>query len=244
MNVPYLIADLIRRGNLQEWVNCRFKEPRAVVLDRRDIDYIVTKDGLRFVMSPDVHCATSIYWRYRFDDILPHDHVIDLGANVGGFAILASRYTDEPVMAVEPVRAKILRDNIVLNNAPVCAYEYAISPEGTTKVTWREQTKEVPCMTLGQAIHMNGGCDFLKMDIEGAEWSINPSDLDNVRRIEGQLHMPYVGFKHPLIDYLKKNYMIWWQSNKPPRDRPCLPMYGHLPTNPVFHALRRNLHDD
>lgn len=240
MDIEYLLKDLKRRGwDIQQWVNARFKEDRAAVIDRTDIRSIRTVDGLEFVMSPDIHCATSIYWRYKFDDIKPSDRVIDLGANVGGFAILASLVSDYTVLAVEPVRYEYLVQNIALNNAQVVALHKGLGYGNAVRVKWREQESIVFTSSLGRFIAINGGCDFLKMDTEGAEWDLVPEELEGVRRIEGQLHYPHKDFEHPLIDYLERYYDIEWQGCVPPSNRPCLPMQRPEPLNPIFHAWRK-----
>ena len=48
----------------------------------------------------------------------------------------------------------------------------------------------------------------MKCDCEGAEWSIRPEDLDGVRRIEMELHMPPIGgpVNRALLDYIGKYY--------------------------------------
>lgn len=242
MDVMYLIRDLLRRRNLQEWMNARFKEDRAVVLDRTDIACITTFSGDHFLMTPDVHSATSVFWRYRFNDIRKTDKVIDLGANVGGFAICATHFTDNTIIALEPVRFDILMRNIVLNSVhtkviPICG---AIADSDFIDVTWREASSRVPGKTFSEILRLAGGCDFLKMDIEGGEWTITPDELDGIRRIEGQLHFPYKGFKHPLLDYIEENYYVEYSPNTPPETRPCLPQYTPYELNPVFHAERKD----
>jgi hypothetical protein len=65
-----------------------------------------------------------------------------------------------------------------------------------------------PSYPLGKIITMAGGCDFLKCDCEGAEWQIIPEDLEGVRRIEMELHIPPIcGPPNPaLLDYISRHY--------------------------------------
>jgi FkbM family methyltransferase len=240
MDIEYLLKDLKRQGwDIQRWLNARFREEGSIILDNTDISGIRTVAGLEFVMSPDIHSATSIYWRYKFDDLLPSDRIIDLGANVGGFAILVSLISNYTVLAVEPVRYEYLVQNIALNNAQVVALHKGLGTGTAKKIKWREQESIVFTSPLSRFIAINGGCDFLKMDVEGAEWDLVPEELEGIRRIEGQLHYPHKDFEHPLIDYLERYYDVEYTSNVPPDDRPRLPMYSPLSLNPIFHAWRK-----
>ena len=144
---------------------------------------------------------------YRFDDIRPEDMVIDIGANVGAFCILATRYSDT-VTAVEPVATDILRENIRLNNVNVKVIEGALGDGIPSEISWDEARVHVPTFTLRQIIGMAGGCSFLKCDCEGAEWLINPEDLACVRRIEMELHLPPIGGPPDpaLLDYIGRNF--------------------------------------
>jgi hypothetical protein len=237
MDVKYLIKDLFRY-DLQGWINARYKDDKEMVLDRSDIAYITTFHDNKFLVAPDIHSATSVYWRYKWFDILPTDKVIDLGANVGGFALLASRLTKERILAVEPCRFVTLVRNISLNDkihqiVPVCA------GIGSECITWRESDVIVPMIKLEELKNGLGGCDFLKMDIEGAEWTINPKELDGIRQIEGQFHYPHKGFTHPIIDYIEENFNIEYAPNIAPKHRPQLPQYVPDELHPIFHAVRK-----
>ncbi len=134
-------------------------------MHRKDAPLLTTDDGLTFRRMPPEADAIYLVGEYRFDDIQKDDLVIDIGANVGGFCIRAARRSDH-VLAVEPVLAEALRENIAI------------------------------------------GCDFLKCDCEGAEWTIQPSDLDGVRRIEMELHAPPIGgpVNRALLDYIGRHY--------------------------------------
>ena len=246
MNLLYLIRDLWQRKNLQEWVNCRFKDHRAVVLDTTEIAQVVLNNGLRFYMGPDIHSASSVYWRYNLHDIKRDDIVLDLGANVGGYSLAASQRTDNHVYAVEPVLYDWLIANIVLNDkfSQIKSIDAAIgSPQGRNiHITWRNMTRHTRVAELDKLID-NTDCNVMKMDIEGAEWKIDPECLYGLRMIEGQLHYDskqHMRSRPPLVRFLENNYNVWWQPAHPPKDRPCLPQYVHAPLSPLFHAIIRD----
>ena len=168
---------------------------------------------------------------YWFGDIRPEDHVLDIGANVGAFSIRAARYSPH-VVAVEPVTAEVLRENVRLNRAKVTVIEGALGDGNPAVIDWDDARVQVPTYTLGQLIGMAGGCDFLKCDCEGAEWLIRPGDLSGIRRIEMELHLPPIGGPPAgaLLEYIGDHYDFSIER------RPVHPSLGVMG---ILHASRR-----
>jgi FkbM family methyltransferase len=168
---------------------------------------------------------------YRFDDLEPDDRVIDIGANVGAFCIRASRYSHH-IVAVEPVTADLLRKNIRKNGVPVRVIEGALGNGNPIKVSWDETEVISLSYPLGKIITMAGGCDFLKCDCEGAEWQIMPEDLQGVRRIEMELHIPPIcGTPNPaLLDYISRHYHFGIERR---------PVHSALGVMGILHAEKR-----
>jgi FkbM family methyltransferase len=168
---------------------------------------------------------------YWFNDIRPDDRVIDIGANVGAFCIRASRFSRH-IVAVEPVTASILRENIRLNGVPVEVIEGALGDGIPEKVRWDDLEVVSPTYPLHTIITMAGGCDFLKCDCEGAEWHITPEDLTGIRRIEMELHIPPIsGPPNPaLLDYIGRHYSFEIERK---------PVHAALGVMGVLHAERK-----
>ena len=168
---------------------------------------------------------------YRFDDMRPDDRVIDIGANVGAFCIRASR-SSQYIVAVEPVTASILRQNIQLNEVPVRVIEGALGDGNPKKIIWDDCEVISPTYPLHTIIRIAGGCDFLKCDCEGAEWQIVPEDLAGVRRIEMELHIPPIsGPPNPaLLDYISHHYHFVIERR---------PVHTALGVMGVLHAERK-----
>jgi len=168
---------------------------------------VTTYDGVAFRRMPEGADAVYVVGEYHIDDIRPEDIVLDIGANVGAFCIRAARRSRR-VLAVEPVLTEALQENIRTNDANVTVVSGALGDGGTEQITWGDETVTVTTHTLGEFTGMAGGCDFLKCDCEGAEWSIRPGDLDGVRRIEMELHMPPIGgpVNRPLLEYIGEHY--------------------------------------
>jgi FkbM family methyltransferase len=169
-----------------------------VFITRDTVKFLVHESGIRQIFDVP---------EYRFDDLWPTDRVIDIGANVGAFCIRASRYSHH-VVAVEPLTATLLRENIHLNGVSVQVIEGALGEGKPKTIWWDDNNVFTQTYALWNIIEMAGGCDFLKCDCEGAEWSIAPEDLDGVRRIEMELHLPPIsGPPNPaLLDYISRHY--------------------------------------
>ena len=193
---------------------------------------VTTHDGVTFRRMPDGADAVYIVGEYHFDDIRPDDIVLDIGANIGAFCIRAARQSRH-VLAVEPVLAEALRENVRANGAGVTVVDGALGDGKATRITWGRETRTVATHTLGEFAAMAGGCDFLKCDCEGAEWSIRPGNLDRVHRIEMELHMPPIGgpMNRALLDYIGEHYDFVIDRT---------PGYDVKGVMGVLHAVRKN----
>jgi hypothetical protein len=168
---------------------------------------------------------------YRFHDIRPGDRVLDIGANVGGFCIRAARMGGR-VTAVEPVATIPLRENIRANRVSVQVIAGALGDGKPAEICWDDGRVVSPTYTLKDLIRLGGGCDFLKCDCEGAEWLINPGELEHVRRIEMEVHTPPIsGPVNPaLLDYISRYYDFEIER------KPCHDILGVMG---VLHAERK-----
>jgi Met-10+ like-protein len=169
--------------------------------------FFTSADKVTFLLQDTAFRQIVEVPEYRFDDIRPDDHVIDIGANVGAFCIRAS-CCSQHIVAVEPVTASLLRKNIQLNDVPVRVIEGALGDGNPKKIRWDNCEVISPTYPLNKIIEMAGGCDFLKCDCEGAEWQIEPEDLAGVRRIEMELHIPPISVppNPTLLDYISRHY--------------------------------------
>ena len=194
-------------------------------------DVIVTADQLRF-RRMDLPCRqiTEVP-EYRFSDIRRDDRVLDIGANVGAFALRAARFSPY-VTAVEPLTTDPLKENIRLNAADVRVIEGALGDGSVCRITWDDLDRSVQTYTLGQLIDAAGGCDFLKCDCEGAEWTICPEDLLGIRRIEMELHIPPIcpNINPALLDFIGQNFTFTLDRT---------PVHSALGVMGILHAVRK-----
>jgi FkbM family methyltransferase len=189
-------------------------------------------DPVFFLDLPTPYRQITDVSEYQFDDIGPEDIVIDIGANIGAFSIRASRRSKH-VFAVEPLTAGILRENIELNKAPVTVIEAALGNGKPVEICWDTCRAVVQSYTLREIIRRAGGCTFLKCDCEGAEWQISPGDLDGIRRIEMELHLPPIsGPPNPaLLDYISRHFHFSIERK---------PVHSTLGVMGILHAIRKN----
>jgi hypothetical protein len=192
--------------------------------------FFTSSDEVIFLLQDTAFRQIFEVPEYRFDDMRPDDRVIDIGANVGAFCIRASRIS-QYIVAVEPVTASLLRQNIQLNGIPVHVIEGALGDGNPKKVRWDDCEVISPTYTLRKIIEMAEGCDFLKCDCEGAEWQIAPKDLNGIRHIEMELHIPPIGgTPNPaLLDYISRHYHFGIERK---------PVHAPLGVMGVLHAER------
>lgn len=174
------------------------------------------RDGLIFYVrqrSSDIPIVEEVvgrkvYFGGGFLSVSAHDVVVDVGAHIGTFSVLAASM-GAAVISYEPVQANfdLLYKNIDINGFPVAAYHMGILRKsgkrtiyvrdfnygGSNFYTPNAKGEEVDCTTLADAMDKNGidHIDFLKLDCEDSELEILESypHLDRIR----QIAIEYVG---------------------------------------------------
>jgi hypothetical protein len=182
-------------------------KPKSDPFPGFSVQPVVTCDQIKFQMIDAPYRQITEVPEYLFSDIRPDDLVLDVGANIGAFCLRAARFSPH-VTAVEPVTADLLEENVRLNHADVRIIRGALGTGKPAEIFWDGYRLLSPTYTLGKLIGMAGGCDFLKCDCEGAEWLIQPRDLDGIRRIEMELHIPPISAppNPALLDYIWDKY--------------------------------------
>lgn len=223
MDIIWMLKDLHACNfDLQMWVNNRFRDPNICMVRRDTTSHIITTEGLKFGLEGCDEMG-DLMTEYQFDDITKDDVVLDLGANVGGFAIRAALKAKH-VYAVEPLFYKELEANIKLNSdiprSKITVMRVAIGNGEVIPLKYRDHSAMVHTYSLADIIKATGDTiTFLKVDIEGAEWGINPYDFQGIRRIEFEAHggsnscMPV---NPRVITYLQDMYDVTTTTKKIP----------------------------
>lgn|GEM_PF-5548521 len=128
--------------------------------------------------------------------------IVDIGANIGAFAIPASKYGK--VLAYEPSEEnfKLLKMNIALNNANVEAFNCAVGKPGLDTIE-NDNSGHSRLGSAGgegnQLVKVIGfdeipfeECDFCKCDCEGGEYNVfkyaSDEKLDKIKQFSGEFH--------------------------------------------------------
>ena len=203
--IENIFNSLLRFKSFRDYIQNHANQD--LLLDKLQLrDGFYTYDGIKYKISLCIGSIRAVYDDYRFDDILKTDVVLDIGANIGAFSLMAARKAQK-VIAIEPLFFGELKENIELNNIiNIETYNLGLG-SGVLDVFYENKSKEINCKSLSAIIndYCDGHVDFLKCDCEGGEWSILPEELIGIRRIEIEVHcfdgMPNC---HQFEDILKK----------------------------------------
>ena len=206
-----------------------------IIVGSKFIDYFVTVDGAKYKVDGHSNfMVEETRLEYDWSDIRPNDVVLDIGANIGGFTIGAA-LKSKHVYAVEPLFYKELEVNVKLNNlSNVTILPFAIGDGGIVDISFNKvEQKNVLTYTLINLINMirlqsNGQhkISFMKCDCEGGEWYIKASELDEMRRIEMEIHpknFPTETYNSELIPYIKQK----WNTNFTEEDRETYMLHAY-----------------
>jgi len=188
------------------------------------------------------------YMRFLRKDITGSPTIIDIGANAGFFSLFAaSRFPKANILSFEPIEYNFrqLQRNCDLNKAcliscfPKAVFghngkislSFSSTDTFTTSATVfgefneEDMTIQVPCVTLPQIFEENDltNCDVLKMDCEGAEYSIlyncHPDYLRRIMQMVTEVHKGSSSRENiqTLAEYLKghgfnlriRDHMLW-----------------------------------
>lgn len=204
-------------GTLKNW-----REALSAEWNRTSLHRIRLRNGIVLDGPDTIELAflfQETWWRQIYSpsgyEIQHGDTIIDIGANIGVFALYAaSQAPDVKVYAYEPFpdNAKWLRQNVLnskLDN--IYVHEQAVGAESGVRHlqvnsddwimhslygegTASQRGLRVDCISFDEIMSSNNiaRCDLLKIDCEGSEYEIlqrcAPETLARVRRIVGEFH--------------------------------------------------------
>ena len=203
-------SDLSMAASLRNWPS--YVAERTGVASGKDLTYRLRNGAVIKVRAgtSDTELLREILVSKCYNppgfDIMRKDTVVDIGAHIGSFSILASKLANEGIVhSFEPMPDNYarLRENIALNDAknvklhPLAVSDsidvrtLSISPSHTGSHSfypqiWRSEkpVKEVTVntTTMKAFVESEGidSIDFLKMDCEGAEYEILYSCPDEI----------------------------------------------------------------
>ena len=182
----------------------------------------------RGVANTAVEIAAGEYYAPGFE-VRPGDVVVDVGANVGVFSVLAAS-SGASVTAYEPhpgtfahlerntagLPVRCVQAAVVGAAPPEGRVALATSGESDTRHRLAERGMEVPAVSVAEVI--GSGCDLLKIDCEGAEFELlggaSPKAWRAVRRIVCEAH-PWAGQVEDLARALERlGFAVWWEPRR------------------------------
>jgi FkbM family methyltransferase len=168
-------------------------------------------------------------YRLRQTDLPMRARIVDIGANIGVFSIMVDELFAANVLAFEPAPAAFskLRDNVNTNPLTgnvVCNPIAIVGNDGGGTIKFYEAIDsatssvvsansevgtwiDVPCASLDKILSDGNDVDLLKIDIEGAEYSLirdaSVETLRRVRKIVLEYHPTEQGNLEMLVDRLR-----------------------------------------
>ena len=156
---------------------------------------------------------------YKTQNIKKGSTVIDVGAGIGEFSVLASSIVGNEgrVIAIEPSPDdfKTLQNNIRENGCSnVMPINSALSnKKETLSLAFKGKNFEAEADTLSNILtKLNvqvNSIHYMKMDIEGAERLAIPSSLDIIKNIDYLAIEIHDGFSNELIPYMKNQGFVF-----------------------------------
>ncbi|MCK9593350.1 MAG: FkbM family methyltransferase [Methanoregula sp.] len=215
MDIKTIFNDALNATSIQEFINGRYQSPENTIISTKllsHISEIIMDDGTKIYPSDypeicDINLFSSVKYEYDNSDLRPTDRVIDIGANIGAWSVLAAR-KGCTVTAIEPLYYRELAKTAERNAVNIKIIRCAIGENRREILEYRKRKEEVTFRPFSEVKNEYGPFDFMKIDCEGGEWSIRPEDLAGIRCIEGELH-DFHGSEKPnwdLINFIRKKY--------------------------------------
>lgn len=213
MNILLAMSKLKRNplmSSIRRYTNLLYYDPNFVNIDMRKFD-VIEVDGCRFRVNDQVGSTQRVTGNPWFGKIRSTDVVVDVGANIGAISIPLAKVAKE-VYAVEPLFIEELKDNIELNGlSNIEIIPFGIGKEGTKIIKFGPKCATATIITFGELKRRIGEqIDFLKMDGEGCEWEMEPSELKGIRELRMEFHIQRGRVQECRKKY--REYMSWMKS--------------------------------
>jgi len=208
------------------WYHNKMKELNIPVVE--DDTSVDPKEKFQWMMDvPEFYeMYREVIWNNAYRLLPEHvknKTIIDVGANIGCFSLLASYMGAKNILAVEPISRTF---HNLRNNIKKCGYQHVVKPikyvvsdkskdyatiflqkdsgHNSLYSSTGEDFEIIETTTLHDLLKMVDGDDiFLKLDCEGGEYDIllsaTPEDMKRIDtvilEIHAELHPKYKGFK-------------------------------------------------
>jgi len=170
-------------------INIFYNDPETAILHVNNFDHLVV-DGCAFLACNHMDSIQRLKGNPWFANIREDDVVLDIGANIGAITIPLAK-TAKKVYAVEPLFSEELNANIKLNRLQnVEVIKYGLGEDNTSlEIEYGSKKSFCQLISMASILKMTGSINFIKVDCEGAEWLIQPQQLEDIREIRMELHI-------------------------------------------------------
>jgi len=218
----------------QKLLNLMYYDPATVAIHMDNLDYVVV-DDCKFYMTDQIDSIQRVNGNPWFSGVKPGDTVVDIGANIGAITIPLAKKAKK-VYAVEPLFDAELAANVRLNGLDnVCVLSVGIGGKACNKEFEFSTAKgKADSITFEELKYLTGAIDFIKIDCEGCEWSIEPEQLQGIREIRIEFHFRRGHKKEDLAKY--ERWVKWfdggydWSADQM-KIPPWIPFFDYLLVN-------------
>ena len=213
MNILLLLSRLKRSpkmAGIRKYTNLLYYAPGFVTIKVSNFDTIEV-DGCKWYVSDQITMNQRIKGNPWFEGVRNTDVVVDIGANIGAMTIPYAKVAKK-VYAIEPLYYNELQENIKLNGLKnVEVLKCGIGEGKEARLEFDGRIAIVPLVSFRELKAMVGcQIDFLKIDGEGCEWEIEPSEFKGARELRMEFHLP----RGKVKEYRKKyrEYINWMEK--------------------------------
>ncbi|MDD5220473.1 MAG: FkbM family methyltransferase [Candidatus Bipolaricaulis sp.] len=176
--------------DLMTYFNRHLKDYKYALINKHTFPAMYSRTGELYIHHPDLVTYEQAQSQYDISDLRESDTVLDLGANIGAFSLRCAKICKK-VFAYEPITFTALFENIHLNKMEdkIIPMYGALGNGVVQPVNWFGVCRNIRTKTITQILEETGPVDFMKCDVEGAEWYIEPREVKDIRHIEMEFHM-------------------------------------------------------
>ncbi len=213
MNILLLLSKLKRSpkmARIREYTNLLYYDPKFVKIEMSHFD-VIEVEGCKYRVCDQIDCVRRAKGNPWFERVRNTDIVVDIGANIGAITIPLAKVAKK-VYAVEPLFYKELEENLRLNGIKnVEIIPFGIGEGCSRVIKFGPKSAKVKIITFGELKRQIGEqIDFLKMDGEGCEWEIGPSELKGIRELRMEFHIARGNVKECRRKY--EEYLEWMRE--------------------------------
>ncbi len=213
MNILLMLSKLKRSpkmAGIRQYTNLLYYDPNFITLDMRKYD-VIEVDGCKFWVNDQIGSTQRMKDNPWFGKIRSTDIVVDVGANIGAITIPLAKVAKK-VYAIEPLFGNELEANLKLNELKnVEIVPIGIGREHSKLIKFGPKSAIAPIITFSELRERIGGrIDFLKMDGEGCEWEMKPSELKGIRELRMEFHIHRGRVRECRRMY--KEYLDWMKA--------------------------------